>query len=364
MLLKKIFLLICISISLRSFPNDGAFYAAGNQLIPINENSVSLTKEILTIKRLNASQAIINVYYELNNPGEMKNILVGFEAASPEGDVDGHPNNGMHPYMSDFIVQVNNDLLPYKVAIVSDSMYYKNGKFSEDKKSYLKDDFDQNNPDFFYVYYFTTKFKKGLNVIKHSYILDLSMSIVDLFSLSYVLTTAKRWANRKIDDFTLEIDLGEFSDLTIDNTFFNSNKEWRVIGLGKSTNSIDQNENVKQSRFYIQKGSLFFHKANFNPAGNMSISCPRITGDFSETSFFPLPFSYTNPLYTDDIKNKPAILKILRNLPFARRGNIFKSADLQGFFEKQEWYLPNPNYSPSVNDLSEEEKKFLAQLEK
>src|SRR5215510_2545825 len=101
---KQIFLIFFFFISLKSFANDGSFYAAGNQLIPINENTVSLTKEILTIKRLNASQAIVNVYYELNNPGEIKNILVGFEAASPQGDVDGHPNNGMHPYMSDFIV--------------------------------------------------------------------------------------------------------------------------------------------------------------------------------------------------------------------------------------------------------------------
>src|SRR5262249_28753660 len=152
--------------------------------------------------------AIIDVHYELYNPGEAKDILVGFEAASPEGDVDGHPVNGMHPYMSDFTVQMNSELLPYKVAIVSDSVYYKNGKFSEDKKSYLKDDFEEQAPDFFYVYHFKAKFKKGLNVIKHSYILDLSTSVIDLFSLSYVLTTAKRWANRKIDDFTLEIDFG------------------------------------------------------------------------------------------------------------------------------------------------------------
>ena len=367
MFLKKMFFILCISISLKSLSNDGSFYAAGNHLIPINENTVSLTREILTIKRLNSSQAIINVYYELYNPGATKDILVGFEAASPAGDVDGHPKNGMHPYMSDFVVQMNSELLPYKVAIVSDSVYYKNGKFSEDKKSYLKDGFDENYPDFFYVYYFSAKFKKGVNVIKHSYILGLSTSVEDLFSLTYVLTTAKRWANRKIDDFTLEIDLGEFSDLTIENTFFNSNKEWTVIGLGKSANGFDQNENIKTSRFYIQKGSLFFHKTNFIPVGNIYISCARTLGDFTETSdtlFFRLPFTYADHLYTEVPKNKPAILKILRNLPFARRGYIFKSSDLQSFFEKQEWYIPNPSYSPSANDLSNEEKEFLAQLEK
>jgi len=368
MLPKKIFFILCISISLKSFSNDGSFYASGNHLIPINENTVSLTKEILTIKRLNASQAIINVYYELYNPGAAKDILVGFEAASPSGDVDGHPRNGMHPYMSDFTVQMNGELLSYKVAIVSDSFYYKNGKFSEDKKSYLQEGFEQNYPDFFYVYHFNAKFRKGINIIRHSYVLDLSTSVYETFSMAYVLTTAKRWANRKIDDFTLEIDFGEFSDLTINNTFFHSYKEWTVIGLGKSDSSFNIDENVKTSRFYIQKGSLFFHKTNFNPVGNIYISSARTyLADFSkesDTSFFLLPFSYAEHLYIEGVKNKPTVLKILRNLPFARRGYIFKSSDLQSFFEKQEWYLSNPNYLPSVNDLSGEEKEFLTQLEK
>jgi hypothetical protein len=46
--------LASISLNLISFANDGAFYANGNQLIPITESKISVKKEILLIERVNS----------------------------------------------------------------------------------------------------------------------------------------------------------------------------------------------------------------------------------------------------------------------------------------------------------------------
>jgi hypothetical protein len=71
-----------------------------------------------------------------------------------------------------------------------------------------------------------------------------------------------------------------------------------------------------------------------------------------------IPFSYYQQ---NQIKEPETDLqkKILKNLPFARRGYIFQNADLKKFYEKQEWYIPNPNYEPNTDLLTETEKQWL-----
>ena len=36
-------------------------------------------------------------------------------------------------------------------------------------------------------------------------------------------------------------------------------------------------------------------------------------------------------------------LRLIRNEIFARKGYVFKSSDLQKYFESKEWYVPNNN---------------------
>jgi hypothetical protein len=348
-----------------SIANDGAFYARGNQLIPINDKDISLTKEILTINRLNSRQVIINVYYELMNSAGSKDVIVGFEAASPSGDVNGIPIDGEHPYMYHFTAQINDQILPYKVAIVKDSTYYKNGKFDEVSKTLISKE-NENEVSFFYVYYFKAHFIKGKNIVRHSYILNISNGIAYLSQVYYVLTTAKRWANKKIDDFTLEVNMGDFSDLKICNNFFDSYKDWTIVGIGKSMPAKEAVEGKTSSQFYLQQGSLYFHKNNFIPNGNIEILTVNQSANIAEneaTLNFKLPFSDKNTIVTDEVKN-PVAVKILRNLPYARRGYVFQSADLKAYYEKQDWYNPNPGYIPSTIDFTKEEKEFLKGLDK
>lgn len=175
----------------------------------------------------------VTVYYEFFNPKEDKKITVGFEAFSPEGDVDGAPKNGHHPYMRDFNVELNNSVLKYNVAYVSDSLYNKKGKIKSLDLTKFNGNKSGNYVDFFYVYHFEANFKKGLNIIKHTYKYDLSGSIDYNYEFEYVLTAANRWANKQIDDFTLIIDTGEFETFSIDKTFFknseNSGKSKKIF---------------------------------------------------------------------------------------------------------------------------------------
>ena len=50
---------------------------------------------------------------------------------------------------------------------------------------------------------------------------------------------------------------------------------------------------------------------------------------------------------------------ILKNLPFAYRGYIFKDKALQDYFKSCTWYLPNPDYKGGMEGFTEEEKKWV-----
>jgi hypothetical protein len=353
------FILAIIS-SVKSFANDGSFYASGNQLIPVFETDVAVKKEILTLKKIRDQFIEVTVYYEFYNPKEEKEITVGFEAFSPQGDVDGRPKNGLHPYMSDFTVQLNGEILKYNVAYVTDSTYAKNGIIKSKKLTDVLNSIeDENNVDFYYVYCFKAKFKKGLNIIKHTYNYDLSTSVIEDYSFDYVLTAANRWGNKQIDDFTLVLDMGEFESFNITKDFFKERNDWLINGIGKSE-EVKARKNIGQDKdavkFHIQKGNLIFHKMNFHPTGELFVYAPVDRGDTRDPN--QIPFSYYRQ---NEIQEPKTDLdkKILKNLPFARRGYVFQNAELKNFFEKQEWYIPNPNYEPNVGMLTEIEKQWM-----
>lgn len=355
---RNIFTIFLILINYSVFANDGAFYAMGNQLIPINETDISVRKEILTLKKIRNQFIEVTVYYEFFNPNEDKKITVGFEAFSPIGAVDGRPKNGHHPYMRDFTVELNNNILKYNVAYVSDSLYTENGKIKSNGIPKFDDEDEANNVDFYYVYHFDATFKKGINVIKHTYNYDLSGSVYNNYDFEYVLTAANRWANKQIDDFTLIIDIGEFETFSINKSFFKNANEWIVNGIGKieeikgTPNSFIENDAVK---FHLQKGNLVFQKKNFKINGDLELYAQNYL-DIQNLDY--VPFSY----YQVDKINEPQNefqRKVLKNLPFARRGYIFQNQDLNNFYRKLEWYIPNPNYEPNVEILTENEMKWI-----
>ena len=49
----------------------------------------------------------------------------------------------------------------------------------------------------------------------------------------------------------------------------------------------------------------------------------------------------------------------MRNLPFAWRGYVFKSKDLQKYFESTTWYIPDPDYVADMEALPEKEQAWI-----
>jgi hypothetical protein len=372
---KTPFLCVLLFIYLTVNANDGTFRANGNQLIPMYETDVSVQKEVLTIRRINARQAQVVVYYEFFNPKEAKELEVGFEAYSPSGDVDMTPG-ASQPYITKFTVDLNGGMVPYKVIKVRDSLYYRNGKYKSMSVAAVKKELSESDyPDFFYVYHFRAFFKHGLNMIRHSYIVDLSNSVFEFYSLDYVLTAAKRWANRQIDDFTLQIDMGEFQDVCVDNDFFGNVSEWKTDNAAKSlqTNARGgEGGNSDTCEFFIREGMIVFTKKNFKPAGELHLRSfnnyyfsdrKEDDGDTDKPAVFDwkkthLPFSIDDqdgiPPPADEFSRK-----VLRNLPFARRGYVFKSPELQDYFKRQKWYWPDPAYIPVAALLTRKEQEWL-----
>ena len=366
-----LFVLLIGSIS--SYANDGSFRVDGNQLIPMYETDISVKKEILTIKRSDGRHAIIDVYYEFFNPKEDKELEVGFEAYSPMGDVEPRPVNGHHPYITQFSVLMNGQNIAYKVAIVGDSLYFKNGIYKTRTKEEILKQSGDDYVDYFYVYHFRAPFKKGLNIIHHKYVVELSNSVFEEYSLGYVLTAAGRWANHQIDDFTLNIDMGDFQDLCIETGFFNNAGEWNISGKGKQIirKSTDTTYGKDMPEFFLQHGTLSFQKKNFRPLdefhmqsfSSYSLRENTTAGEFDgfDAKFDQLPFA----IEMQDQIRKPVNDRsktILKNLPYARRGYIFKNPDLQSYYNKQLWYQPDPTYVPDLNKLTEKEKIWLGQF--
>ncbi|MDL2215125.1 YARHG domain-containing protein [Dysgonomonas sp. OttesenSCG-928-M03] len=353
--------------------NDGSYYIDGNQLIPIVEADISVKKEILEIKRskTNDRQVEVLVYYEFYNSGNPKTILVGFEARSPYGDTDSSPKDGEHPNMYHFTIDMNGNKLPYQVDIVNDSLYFQDGKFKSLSSKEIKENTGEGWADFMYVYHFQANFKKGLNIIKHTYTCDLSGSVMATYEFGYILSAAMRWGNKQIDDFTLHIDMGTDQLINIPQTFFNNTDEWTIAGTGRKQDTgnpyffsdTDSNEPPTTSQFFIKNGYLIFQKKNFKPKGELFIYSPLGYTDLDNFNYLNMPYIDHNIMYSryyeEDKVEDEISKKVLRNLPFAKRGYIFSTPELQKYFESQIWYFPDSTYKSDTSKLPQEEQKWV-----
>ena len=141
--------------------------------------------------------------------------------------------------------------------------------------------------------------------------------------------------------------------------------DWTVDGkILDGKNDLPAFANIYQNpaRFISKSSPLIYSKKNFHPAGELMIACPY---DFSvrEIAIFDvakhsLPFTIKSAADIHQSLNENSY-KILRNLPYARRGYIFKTDFIQAFYEKQAWYSANPGYRSSENDLTADERKWL-----
>ncbi len=374
--MKQIIILLSLLLLFAklSTANDSAFYLSGNHLIPISESDIEVTKEVLSIVR-EGDFIFVTVDYTFFNPASEKTVLVGFEANYPSGDVETYPKNGAHPYMSHFNVIMNEKIVPHKVAIVDKRNYFihdriaaKTVKEVTTTPEYMECPECDN---FFYVYYFTATFKPGKNKLIHTYRFGASTSVMTFYDINYILTAATRWANHQIDDFTLNVNMGDYEVFRIDKTFFSNKEEW-AIDNGISKDVEDDSYGKHNSlKFMTYSGGVRFKAKNFKPQGEFSLFSLRSDKyrmfDYNKDELpsqiytgKPLksdePFSLYPPIISENIES----FKILRNLPFAIRGYVFKTPFIQAYYEKQSWYKPQPNYKKtSLEELSKEELQWL-----
>lgn len=389
--MKRVFLfvLLCV-LSVSVWANDGVYFAAGNQLIPVTETDIRVQKEVLSINREGDHLKVI-VYYEFYNPVGEKDLLVGFEAPAAyppeERYMKAFPEQ---PHIRNFKVVLNDQPLSYEIAHVPGSLYdtmgrpnmdadyYQNGRIQGWSKQQCEDslaEFEYMITRFYYVYHFKAHFKKGLNIVKHTYEYDLSYSVAEEFRFDYILSAANRWANKGIDNFTLNINLGDLQSFAVRPTFFSSANEWSVRGVVRSnTTELIGEPSVM---FHVQKGGITFQKKHFHPEGELSITQPNMNALMWEASTrsgkmrvpvvmqaMQKQYFHLKPELLSDNNGKPIRVSklrksILQNIPYAYRGCVFEDKKMQRFFEASDWYVPNAASTKDSKLLRADEKQWV-----
>ena len=194
--------------------------------------------------------------------------------------------------------------------------------------------------------------------------------------------------------------MGNRESFMVHPDFFKSADEWVINGRGKVTidstwvwDNNDPPAKLSSPVFHIQEGGVSFRKANFHPEGELTIEKRRIwsfidwtvegnedfaTGELQKyalaSQYYPFPqilsiynnemsiaFTNDSTIYNHGINTlvTTELKRILKNLPFAYRGYIFKNKELQNYFEHTDWYVPNPDYDGNMDVFSAEDRKWV-----
>ena len=364
-------------MAVAALANDGVFFVNGSQLVPLQENSISIEKEVLTISIGDDGYASVDVDYVLNNRGAAKSVVMGFEACAPYNDEAKMNPEGKHPYISDFTVTMNGRRLDCSNAVVASA----SGLGSDFKPLDLSQwktteglDFEQSNNlydaktdsivHFAYAYYFTADFNAGRNNVHHTYRYRMSYGVGRTFEIPYWLTPAMRWANRQIDDFTLRVKAeGNSKHICMADSLFRA-VPFNIIGDAGKCRIIKRPYGEQMVEATLRNATLEWHARNFRPTDNITIQSADIIYAFTEKAslgcFYDANEHYV-PSWTKWPDNKFSVWekRILRNLPYASRGYMFKDKKLQAYFKRFWWYMPDPKVQATSDDFTSHEWEIV-----
>ncbi len=364
--MRKFIFILLVTFFQETKANDGVFYATGNTLVPLKETTIRLKKEILNLER-KGDWVQVDIYFEFFNPGPEKELTVGFVTPPADGDVS--EEEAKHPFVKDFMVMVDDRLLPYQIARMEETGFKVNSKVA-------------NGFDF--VYHFKIKFAKGITIIRHSYLYKGGGSVEAKNDFDYRLTTGTTWANSGIDDFELNINMGDDSYFSVPNGFGTAPAAWQVAGIGrlaKNTATVPYmaEGGGKIRMVYLKKGMLQLRATNFKPTEDLSIVfwnlhnevnlwCDKtVKNEFSGI----MELVWGDSIEAAVSKLTDTELRLYRNLNYARMGYDFKDEALKKVFSKFNWYVPDPALKPGnvpdyyvTNDLlriitAEEQKRKI-----
>lgn len=332
--------------------NDGVYRSNGGVIYPVQETSIVLAKEHLSFV-CRDHEAQVDVRFEFINPDPVpKKLLVGFQAPSA---YDPHTMDPVTNLIGDFRIMHLGALLPYRLMAAT----------CEDCP--LQDTallhFEPENRGV-YVYLFDITFQPGINTIQHSYTFPASGGVMLEESYDYILRTGSKWADHKIHELTVDIDMGPDRNFEVHDGF-GPDSEWFVIGTGRIDDPGDRSSS-RQVR--ILSGKLRITAKDLVPDDNISFfveSSNCLSGYFPEQGgmreewWSALCQAEPDVLTTFDPPLTVTELRLLRNTIYAQHGLPFKDPDLQRFFEQFNWYIADPNTSASTVQLSGHEKRFI-----
>ena len=372
------FLIVALA-AVMAWSNDGVFFVNGNHLVPVQETDIALTRELLTISLGDDGYASVDVQYELNNSGREKIVTMGFEAGAPYNDDVAFSPQGVHPYISDFTVEMNGERLSHMNAVVKtqygvdcDFVPLDLKRWKTDAETKMRDGEDLPNNsmlydisrdslmDFAYAYYFVARFREGRNTIHHTYRYRMSYGVGRTFEVPYWLLPAMRWANGQIDDFTLRIRAPRTAKhFFVEDSVFAQSPFVVTEGVGKIRKTKNWDELFVEMA--LRDGTVEWHAENFRPKANMTVqSAERLhyddfkLGTFYDRSEGYMPGSYM--IEPDKVKEQQ---RILTNLPYASRGYVFKDKKLRKYFSQFWWYMPDPSWQPDTSDFTPREWKLV-----
>ena len=379
--MKKIILsTIALIVSIAMMANDGVYYTAGNQLVPLAETDIQVKKEILTISLLDNRRAKVDVYYEFVNPtSSSKTLQMGFEADPSYNDDYTFYPSGRHPHIFDFTVEMNGQKLDYQNAVCNldggktfDRIDASKWKLDDEVNLQLvnKSNPNQTIDSYAYVYYFQATFRPGVNKVHHTYLYTLSMSVGTTFELNYKLSPATRWANHQIDDFTLVVRADNTAKhFLLQPKAFPASSLKVTEGKGKIRSTKSQYD-TSYTEVTLRNGAITFHQTNYRPAEELSIASADELYAFSSPdgichfgAFYDRSssqFAYMWRTVEDHApKDLNLVKRIARNLPYAHRGHVFKDATLKKYFESLWWYMPDPSYVDEQDSFTEADREML-----
>ena len=375
--ITRCILLLLLGLVVRA--NDAVYLGSGNQLIPLQETQIAVAREVLTIRLLDNGRARVDVVYELDNRGEAKTVLMGFEADAPYNAESASPD-GRHPYMSDFRVEMNGQQQAYETAIVRPDIAreglqpidigpMKGSPQWEDMGNVFVSQTGDTCVHYACAYYFKAPFRPGRNTVRHTYEYALSYSVAACFELAYKLTPATRWANRGIDDFTLRIVADHTAKhfFLADDSLFAQAPLRIAQGAGKLRPARWQDADGFEVT--LRNGVLEWHATGFRPESELHLVSADALQDFSHPALgsfydrsegFLEGITFRQQTQTDSVQTLGSREKrILRNLPYAHRGYVFHNRRLRRYFKHLWWYMPDPAWEASTADFTPQELQLI-----
>ena len=393
--------LLCATLS--TLANDGSYYASGNILFPLQETSISVRSEILTITICDDGYASIDVQYTFYNDGPAKTIDMAFESPLPYNTEDSFSYVGKHPYIRNFTATLNGKPMSCRSSVVagyddtdiSNYKTYDRQKWTESEEFCYGDNYIINGNDSVYVtayaYLFHANFKQGLNTVHHTYKYLASGGFSANFEIPYILQPCTRWANHQVDDFTLRIATPSTSKYFYLKDDVLRQTPFKVIsGMGKvragnlpstkyeEAEETEETEETHYQEITLRNGVVECHINNFQPETSLHIISAdhlmmQLNNDnpvkdmstYYNRGWMLLPMAGVSykEFYGKEPANKAEAealdRRILRNMPYADRGYVFNDNRLRKYFESLWWYMPDPTWKISTTGFTETDWQFI-----